>query len=130
MLKKQNQPKQAVISLTTVLVVSAVLLASGITLLLTTIDFAENTKGFDNGMVATIEIRTCLEESLNKLKPNHAYNGSFSVTFTNGSCEAIVTTDLVNSNLKLIAITSSYNQYYASKNYQVDISQSPFNIIS
>ena len=121
---------KANVSLTVVLVTSAVLLIGSITIILNVIDMTKTNK--DNVMyeLNTIRADSCLEESMNRLKFNPNFEGSVSITFEDGSCESIISIDLVNNDLRLLEISSVINEYHYQISKQVDMLQTPFYVFN
>jgi len=119
---------QGNVSLTTVLVTSAILLLSGTTLLFGSIDQGRISKDNVNYQLAHIRAYSCLEEALNRIKRTQIFEGSVSILYDNGQCEADVTIDLINNNIRMISINSNYEDYQINITKQVDISSSPFTI--
>jgi hypothetical protein len=115
------------ITLTTVLFVSVILLLGGITLVITNIDFTLASKGFYNGTLAQIRSRTCLNDSLLRLKTNTAYTGSFTISFTDGTCSATVANGS-SANTKTISLSAAVNGYSYSQTKNVDTSVIPFRV--
>lgn len=112
--------KKGSIALTTVLMVSAILLASGLTLILTSIDLSFASKNFNSYQLSKIRSKTCLEESLYKISKNPSYTGTVSYTYSDGSCTAIITNDLVISTTKIVSINTTLNVYNYSETKRVD----------
>lgn len=117
---------KASVSLTTVLVTTAVLLAGSISVLFNIIDMTRTNK--DNLMYELNSIRadSCLEESMNKLKFNPNYTGDVSITFIDGSCISNITIDPLNIIIRDLHITSTIDEYHYEMYKKVDISQTPF----
>jgi hypothetical protein len=118
------------ISLTTVLVTSAILLLTGITIVFSTMDLAYSSKDTFNYELNTMRSRSCLEEAIYRIKNNPTFTGTAAITFTDGNCSAAVTNDPQNSNIKLVAITSMIKEYTYMLNKKVDISTSPFTVLN
>lgn len=116
------------ISLTTVIVTSTILLLMGLTILFSTMDLAYSSKNIFNYELNLLRSRSCLEESLIRMKNNTAFTGTAPITFTDGNCSAVVTNDPVLSNIKLVAITSVVNEYTYLLNKKVDISTVPYTV--
>jgi hypothetical protein len=118
---------QASISLVTVIIMSAILLLGGLTVISSTIDLAKSNQDSIYHELNVFRIRSCVEEALNRIKFNHAYTGTASITFTDGNCSAVVTNDPGgNLNMKYITITSQINNFYHSVGKIVDITNTPF----
>lgn len=122
----RNKKLKGNVSLTTVLVTSAILLLSGTTLLFGSIDQGRISKDNVNYQLAHIRAYSCLEEALNRIKRSQTFEGTVEIIYTDGQCQAQITTDPINNNFKLININSFYNSYQVSEAKKVDISTSPF----
>lgn len=115
---------KATITLTTVLIITVVLLYSGIALLYAVIDLRRaNQVNFEHTL-AQLRFQNCLEESLYKLTKNLSYTGNFTITFSDGECSSTVATT-ANVNIKSINILSTYKQVGYNKITSVDISSAP-----
>lgn len=127
-MKYRSSRLQGNVSLTTVLVTSAILLLSGTTLLFGSIDQGRVSKDNVNYELAQIRSYSCLEEAMNKIKRSQSFTGLAEISYEDGQCEAEVIIDPMNSNIRLINIISIYNNYQISNSKKVDISTSPFTI--
>jgi hypothetical protein len=124
----QETRYSGVIALTTVIIISGLLIASGITIVLTSIDLRKSTKSNVGIVRADINSRTCLEESVQRLKYDTSYTGSLMVTLSEGSCEANITDD-INPDNKVISYKGSSNESSVSYTVRLDITEYPFSII-
>lgn len=127
-MKYRSNRLQGNISLTTVLVTSAILLLSGTTLLFGSIDQGRVSKDNVNYELAQIRSYSCLEEAMNKIKRNQAFVDIAEISYEDGHCQAEVSIDPVNNNIRMINIISIYNNYQISNGKKVDISTSPYTI--
>ncbi len=116
------------VALTTVLVISAVLLMGGVTLVLTSMDLALSTKDYESKITMTSLSRTCLEESLIRLKSDPNYVGTVSYS-NDGSCTANITIDGVNPGYRNINVVSILGDHTLNDQNIVDVSTSPYQII-
>lgn len=122
-----NSKKKGNVSLSLVLVFTAVLITMGINLILTSIDFSFNSKAYIGNSTARTLSRTCIEEAASKVKSNSSYTGTFSLTLANGSCSATITNSGV-AGVKSIASSSTYDVYTFSETKKLDTNTSPFTI--
>jgi hypothetical protein len=127
MLKNNLKKPKGMIALTTVLFVSTILMLAGLTLVITGVDFALTSKANYNGSLAQIRSRSCLEESLYKIKNNLAYTGNFSIAYPDGNCSATVTNDAL-LNIKNVALTGTVGSYNFSQSRKVNTSTIPFGL--
>ena len=121
--------KKGSITLTTVLVVSAILLAGGISLILTSIDLSNAAKDTFNSSQTSIRSNTCLEEGIYKLNRSSTFTGSLSVDYSDGECFVVIQNDNNNNQIKILNITSQVNSYVHEEVVRIDISKNPFEII-
>ena len=121
--------KNGSITLTTVLIVGAILIASGVSLILTSIDLGYASKDYFNGNLANIRTTTCMEESFYKLRKDTAFTGTISFNYSDGSCSVNIQNDPVNSQIKILNLTAILSNYNSSKTIKVDTSTNPFSII-
>jgi hypothetical protein len=79
-------------------------------------------------IISKINANSCLEESMYKLKKDLNYRGSFSMTFTNGSCTSTLSNHTENVDLVDIAVSG----VYGSNNFPIlkiaDISEDPIEL--
>ena len=119
--------KKGTITLTTVILFTAMLMIAGVTLTLTSIDLSNNTKSFNNINLAQIRSSTCIEESVYRVKASTSYTGTFTSTYSDGSCVGTITNDSAPSR-KVASITSSVGtSNYVTIKY-IDYSTTPFTI--
>lgn len=100
---------KANISLTTVLVIGAMLFLSSIVLLVSSLDLLSSTKAYSNHKIAQINASTCLEEAMVKIKSNPSFTGSASLAVNNGTCEYNIINYLGNPTQKAIYLTGGLN---------------------
>lgn len=117
------------VALSTVIIVCSVLLLGGVALVLASANLAHSTKNYESRMILEGISRTCLEESLIKLKSEPTYEGQVQYSNSHGSCTATIATDLVDPDLKNIVSESELDEYLLTSTTVVDVSTSPFQII-
>jgi hypothetical protein len=120
--------KKASVALTSVLLISAILLSSGITLVLTNIDLARASKDFFALQKNKLNAETCLEESLFDIKQNFSYTGTFNYSNPVGSCTAVVS-DGTPSTIKIVEMTSIVGDYYYRTTVRIDTTQNPIAVV-
>jgi hypothetical protein len=121
--------KNGSITLTTVLVVGAILLASGVSLILTTIDLGSASKNYFNANLANIRSTTCLEEGFYKLRKDTTFTGNINFSYSDGNCSVSIQNDAQNSQTKILSISSTLSSYNSTRTVRVDTSANPFSII-
>ena len=127
-MSKQIQLK-ANVSLILVLIITAVLVSAGITVLMSSMDLSNSTKDSFNLYLNEMRTRSCLEEGLNRLKNNQLYTGQVSISYTNGLCTVDISTDGSNPSIKIFLINSTVDSYNYSITKKIDISTDPFTIL-
>lgn len=123
---KLSKDKKGSIAITLVIVISSMLLAGGMNLLLSNIDFTRATVNYRSRQIAVIISKSCLEESLYKLKEDINFTGTFSVPFTDGNCDSTVSN--LGGGLKTISVQTSYLDYQLTKNFQVNTIVYPYDV--
>ena len=117
--------KNGSISLTTVLMVSSILLASGLTLVISTVDLSLSTKSFNSQIQAKSRAKTCLEESLYKISKMPSYTGTVNFSYTDGSCSSTIQNDTSVSTTKIVTTNSNIDVYNYTEIKKVDTTQTP-----
>jgi hypothetical protein len=119
---------KANISLITVLVTTMILLLGGIVVIMNSIDLSHSAKDSFNGIINEMHARSCVEEGLVRIKKDVTFTGQFTITFTDGSCTNVVTTDSPTT-VKKFTISSNASGYNLSLIKKVDTSVDPFVIL-
>lgn len=117
------------IALITVIVVSGILMASGIAVVLLSTDLALSSKNYAAKVRMETALRTCLEESLFRVKADLDFVGNVSYTNGNQECSALVENDPVTPNMKIITVNASFESYGTSDVFRADVSSEPFQLI-
>ncbi|PIY16829.1 hypothetical protein CO112_02200 [Candidatus Dojkabacteria bacterium CG_4_9_14_3_um_filter_150_Dojkabacteria_WS6_41_13] len=125
--KKQKRAKGN-ISLTTVILVGALLIVSGMAVLSNAIDIAMSTKSYFNRTMTDIRTSTCIEEGMRKLVKLSSYTGTVSVTYPDGSCQVVIADVVGDPTHKTMAITTTYNEYTLLRNKKVNITTNPMSV--
>ena len=116
-------------ALVTLIIVSTVLLLSGITLILNSLDLNKALKGYGSSQILYIQSRSCLEDAMSKLLFNSSYTGTASITSQGITCQTTVALNGSNSNHRNIELTANDGEFYYSDNIVVDISLNPITIV-
>jgi len=124
---KRKTKTKGNISLTLVLIFTAVLISIGINLILTSIDLSFNSKAFISAATNRSIARSCIEDAASKIKMNNTYTGVFTITMSNGSCTATIANSAT-SGVKIISVSSVYDSYNYSEIKKLDTNTSPFTI--
>jgi len=113
------------VSLTLVIVFTAVLISMGITLILTTVDYTFNSKVFNSNTVSKAKARSCIEDAISRIKANTSFTGSFTITFSDGNCTANVSNS-PSPGIKNISVTGNYDSITYTETKKLDTNQLPF----
>jgi hypothetical protein len=119
---------KAAVALTTLIVVSSMLLLSGVTLMMINIDLAHSNKSVNSNMINRINADSCLEEGLLRLSNDPSYTGTFSLTFEDGNCNGTISNDTI-PNTKIILIDSDFDGYTYHKEEKVNMSTNPISLV-
>ena len=126
--KLMKSRPRGTIALITVLIVSSMLLSTGVAIVLSSIDLTLSASNINGKLAAEGLIRTCLEESMMKLKYDPAYTGNVNYNNGQGSCTAVIS-DNANPDYKDVSVTTDAQGYVMNSNYTADISQNPFELV-
>jgi type II secretory pathway pseudopilin PulG len=118
---------KGVIALTTLLVVTAILLFSGLTLLITSSDLTQSVARSSRALLAEVYAKSCLEEAMYKISRDSNYTGTVTNSFSDGNCQAAVTNG-GSSSTKNIALTANSGTYNYSRSYVADSSTNPLSL--
>lgn len=118
--------KRASITLTTLIVLSSILLAGGISFILSSVDIRYVSNDSFDRVLLDIHMRTCLEESVYKVTTDNTYTGNFLVTIDEKECSITITNSGLNT--KNVAISGTYSNKTSYKNYAIDISDTPYQV--
>ena len=116
--------------LTTVLIITAILLFGGMTVLISSMDLSKISKDTLNNSLNNLRANSCVEEGLNKLKWNNYFIGSASIPYPDGGCTVNISLDKTDNNFRIFSIESTLDDYKFTLTKKVDISQSPFLIVN
>jgi hypothetical protein len=121
---------KANVSLTTVLVTSAIIILGSITVILNVVDMSRNSKNNMMYELNSMRSDSCIEESMHRIKYNPSFTGTVTITFEDGNCQSVVSIDPVDPNIRILALTAQIDDYYFSITKKADISQSPIYIFN
>lgn len=128
LIEQSNKKIKGGISLTVIVILSGILLLAGITIVLSSIDLLSIVSLADNNATLKNNSRTCLEESMYRLKFNIVYEDSFNIPLDQGDCTADVTDDST-PGIKIITVTSTIESHTSEEVTRVDVSAYPFQIL-
>lgn len=125
----KKDSEKGLIALTTLLIMSTVLVISGISVVYLSIDSAGVSRNYVNLNHAKSNIQSCLDEALLRITLNRNYTGSGSVVVGGITCTYNVTNHATNLNYKEISVSSSFEINHFSKVFIVDKSKTPIEVI-
>ena len=117
------------IALVTVVVIGGILLATGIAVVMLSADLSIATKNYSAKVLMESTLRTCLEESLFRVKADDAFTGNVTYSNGGGDCSALVEDDPVIPETKIVTVDAAYNEYASQQEFTVDISSEPFQVV-
>lgn len=115
------------IALPTVIILTGILILTGTTLVLSSIDLRKSSKNNQYRISAQIGINNCLEESIQRLKYNPDFTGLLTVPISSGECSATVT-DSLQPGFKEVELTATSGDVYITDEYIVNITTYPFEV--
>lgn len=127
--KKPGKNLDAAVALTTLIVISSILLLTGMTIVVTSIDLSKSTKNASITMQNESQLISCREEALIRLKTDPAYLGTDTITYANGSCDYTMAVHATNPDYRDLTITSTLDEYTLEEIMTVDVSQNPMEMI-
>lgn len=119
---------KANISLTTVILVGALLIVSGMAVLSNAIDVAMSTKSYFNKAMADIRVSTCIEEGMYKLTKLSTFTGTVSVTYSDGNCQVVISNIGGDPTKKNLQVTAVYGQFTVTRTKKGDTATTPMSI--
>ena len=105
----------------TIILVSNILLITGVSLLITSVDQSKSILSYKNEETLQLYVQSCLEESLFKVNTNRSYTGTINLTVGDIVCQADVSND-ADPNYKNINLTGTRGEYNYLEIVTVDIS--------
>lgn len=126
--RKQIWRAKGNVSLTTVILVGALLIVSGMGLLANAIDITLSTKSYFNRMLAESRISTCVEEAMYKLAKNPPYTGPITVAYSDGNCQVQISNIGGDPTKKNLQISATIGQYTVTKTKKADTTTSPMSV--
>ena len=120
---------KGIVALTTLLIMSTVLIVSGISVVYLSIDSAAVSRNYVNLNHAKSNIQSCLDEALLRITLNRGYTGTANVIIDGTSCTFTVSNHPTNTNYKDVLVSSSFEVNYFSKSFTVDKSVSPIQVV-
>lgn len=121
-MKPKKKKLRGIIALVTIILVSNILLLSGVSLLISSIDQSKAVVSNKSIGMIQLHTRSCLEESLFRINILRTYTGSIGLNLGDYSCQADVVDDPGNPNLKNIQITGTKGEYNYVESIVADIS--------
>ncbi len=116
------------ISLTTVILVGALLIVSSMAVLSNAIDVTMSTKSYFNRQMADTRVSTCIEEGMYKLTKVPTYVGTLTVTYIDGSCQVAISNNSGNINMKNMIVTAVYQGFTVTRTKYVTTNTTPMTL--
>jgi hypothetical protein len=116
------------ISLTTVIIVGALLIVSGMAVLANAIDVSMSTKSYFNRTMGDIRVAACLEEGMYKLSRTPTFVGTVSLTYPDGSCQVVIDTIGGDPTKKSLAVTGVFGEFTVTRSKKADTTTSPMTL--
>ncbi len=124
-MKELFNNSRGAVALISVIIITSVLILTGITVINYSIDSAKIGQSNNNGEIAALYASTCIEEVMYKLKNNPLYTtAGVTLTLTNGSCTFVVTNSSPIT-LKLVTSTGVYSDAKYIESKKVDTTTTP-----
>lgn len=114
------------VGLLTVLIMSTILVVSGITVVLLALDLQRGSAGMKYKIEARILSKTCFEEALNIIKDDLAYTGVYSYTQGSNTCTATVTN--ISPGMLSVITEATYNGYTYGESHTIDATTYPISV--
>ncbi|MFZ6021984.1 MAG: hypothetical protein ACOYT9_00755 [Patescibacteria group bacterium] len=118
------------VSLTTVIVVGALLIVSGMGLLANAIDVAMSTKSYFNQSLAGLQITSCVEEGMYKITKDVAFTGTVTVNYSDGNCQVVISNVGGNTSKKRLLVTAVVGDYTVTREKFADTTTSPMILLN
>ncbi|MFQ5492695.1 MAG: hypothetical protein ACE5DX_00855 [Candidatus Dojkabacteria bacterium] len=123
--------KKGVIALTTLIIVTAILILGGVTLLLTSIDVGESASSSSSAILAELRAVSCFEEGLYRLRLDPSFIGTKPISYPeSGVCTVDVSINIGNPDYRDLNITSTVEEFSYEEMRTVDITQDPIVVIN
>lgn len=116
------------ISLTTVIIVGALLIVSGMAVLSNAIDVSMSTKSYFNRIIGDMRVAACLEEGMYKISRTPTFVGTVSLTYPDGSCQVVVDNIGGDPTKKSLAVTGVFGEFTVTRTKKADTTTSPIGL--
>ncbi len=126
----RNKKLDAAVALTTLIVIMAILLSAGTTLIMLNVDMSKSARDYLNTVQNDFDIESCLQESLLKLKHNPLYAGNETIMLSSIECNIEVTVNLENPDYRDVIVAIDDPEYPYKKGITVDTSSSSIKIVN
>jgi len=119
---------KASITLSLVIIISAILLVAGMTLAFVGIDLARTSSSFNDHVIVETYLYSCFDEGMYLINKDKSFTGEVSIQLDQGNCSAVVSNE--SPNRKTLNISSQENEYYADREFVIDVTNKPYSIVS
>jgi len=117
------------IALTAVIIITGILTIFGIAVVLSSADVAISAKYYEERLASDSLSRSCLEESLYRIKGSTSFVGTFAFSNGTGSCDVAISDEVGTPGVKIITVDTSVDGSSLDYEYRVDVGVSPFEIL-
>lgn len=114
------------VGLLTVLIISSILVVSGITVVLLAVDLQRGSAGLKGKVEARTLSKTCFEEALNIIKDDLGYTGVYNYVDGTNTCTATVTN--VAPGILNVETESVYNGYTYGESHTINTTSYPISV--
>lgn len=115
------------VSLVTVVLLSAILIVSGLTVVFSSIDLQKSNLGLKNRIEIKVSAKSCFEESMNIIKDDLGYTGTYVYNDGDDACNSVITS--LGGGISSIDISVDDGTYVYEDSYEIDVSQYPPRVV-
>lgn len=128
MKKTAKNKVRGYIALTIVIILIPVMMMGGVELLYNNIDFMKSAKSLSDSEKLSFSLRSCTEESIQRIKKNPLFTGQLLYTINGFACDVTITNNATNPAIKII--DSKVNSGILNKREikNLDTSKSPYEL--
>jgi hypothetical protein len=110
-------------SLITVVLLTAILIITGLTVVFMSIDLQKNNLAYKSKVEVKVTAKSCFEESMNVVKDNLTYTGTFNFVENGHSCVSTITS--LGAGISEIEVVATDTVFTYKETHQIDVSQYP-----
>ena len=124
-LKVKLEKYKGSVALPTVILISSILLISGINVVLLSIDIRKASKSYYLYTEARLNAQSCLEEGIAILKFDPDYTGSIEISEDSVVCDGSISNIGGDPTLKDLTVTSTFEDSIYQMKYEVNVADYP-----